>query len=108
MTALRRERNGPRSRKRRPESGKHREVGVERYPFQPANAKRGEAVPMLQVSERALDSATARIEVAEPLSVARDARKQPPLQARPAGLAGSSSRPGSGMIGSHPRSSKSA
>ncbi len=35
---------------------------------------------MLQVSERALDSATARIEVAEPLGMARDAREKSPAK----------------------------
>jgi glycine/D-amino acid oxidase-like deaminating enzyme len=41
------------------------------------NAQRGESVVVLQVSERAINSGASTVEVAEPLRVSGDARKQP-------------------------------
>ena len=51
---LRGERNGSRSGERGGESGEHDEVGVKRDPLQAANAKRGEAVLVLQPPELSL------------------------------------------------------
>jgi hypothetical protein len=58
MNRLSGERNGSSSTERLPEAGKHRQVGVERHSLQATDAERGEAVVVLQVSERPLDSGT--------------------------------------------------
>jgi hypothetical protein len=49
------ERNCPRSQARFPKPPDHREVGVEPNALQPANAKRSEAVVVLQAPELPLD-----------------------------------------------------
>ena len=56
------------------EASEHDEVGVERDLRQPANAKRGEAVVVLQAAELTLDGRAAPVEVAEPAGLARDER----------------------------------
>jgi hypothetical protein len=58
------------------EPRKHRQFGVKLDTLQAPDAERCEAVVVLQATELALDSGTATVEVAEPLSVARDARHE--------------------------------
>jgi hypothetical protein len=76
MTGLRGQRNGPRSAECLRESRQHCQISVERDTLQPTNAKRREAVDVLQVAERPLDSRSAPVEVTEALRVARDTREQ--------------------------------
>jgi hypothetical protein len=71
------ERNGSRSGKCLRESGEHHEVSVEGHPLQATDAERGESVIVLQASELALDGNAAPVQIAEPLSVASDAREEP-------------------------------
>jgi hypothetical protein len=77
MTALCRKCYVPPSDKRLPEPCQHSEVGVECDPLQPTDAQRRESVVVLQAPELALNCGTATVEVAEPLSVARDAWEEP-------------------------------
>src|SRR6266540_5317256 len=71
------ERCGPCPIERLRQPREYHEVGVESDALQATDTQRGEAVVVLQVSERALDSGAATVEVAESLRVARDAREQP-------------------------------
>ena len=64
------------STERLPESGKHREIGVERDVLQAAHAERRESVVVLQAAKLALDCGAASVEVAEPLRVTGDAWEQ--------------------------------
>lgn len=72
------ERNRSRSTQRLREPCEHRQVGVECHPLQAPDAERRESVIVLQASEFALNGDAASVEVAPNLSVAREARSQPP------------------------------
>lgn len=74
---LRGDRYGSRSAERLPESREHHKVSVERHALKAAHAQRRESVAVLQIAELALDSATARVQLAEPLAVPWDAREEP-------------------------------
>jgi hypothetical protein len=59
------------------ETSEHRQVGVELHAGEATDAERGESVIDLQACELALNGGAATVEVAEPLRVTRDARKEP-------------------------------
>jgi hypothetical protein len=72
-----RKRHRSRSVERLREPRQHREVGVKGYALQAAYAKPVQPVIVLQATELALDRTATTVQIAEPLSVARDARKEP-------------------------------
>src|SRR4051812_19259445 len=80
MTTLRRDRQLARSAQRERESREDREVGVKPDALQSPDAQRRESVVVLQAAELALNGRAAAVEVAEPLTVARDAREQTPSE----------------------------
>jgi hypothetical protein len=74
VVLLRGEWNGTRSGVRQRQADEGGEVGVKRYPIQPAYPECGEPVVMLQVAELTLDRSTAPIEIAATLRLVRDKR----------------------------------
>lgn len=72
--ALRRKRNGTRSSKRLSQASEHRQISVKLNLLQPTNAKRGQAVLVLEPTELALHGGAARVQITEPLGGARNER----------------------------------
>ena len=68
------ERNGSRSGKREAKPSEHRQVSVERDPLAATEAKRRQAVLVVQAPELALDGCAASVEVAPALRLARNER----------------------------------
>lgn len=76
MSGLRGERCGSRSGESLRQTREHHEVGVEHDPLQASDAKRSQAVLVLEPPELALDRTAPTIEVAPARSVTRDRKVQ--------------------------------